>query len=257
MIWTWNLNPVAFSIFGLDVRWYGLCYLLGFFLCLHLGYKILKISHHQSPIIKHISKKKFEDLIFGAFLFGVLGGRLGEFIFYSPATFWADPLEVFKIWHGGMSIHGGIIGAVVFLLWWTRKHYLSFFTITDSVVIPLTLALAFGRLANFINGELVGTATDQTWGVIFPHIDELARHPSQLYEMGKNFLLAGILFWVWKKGCSQKAGTLSALFLIGYGVLRFCIEFFREPDGVLWILSTGQVLCVGMIGVGIFIHKNT
>lgn len=260
MIWTWHLDPVAFPVFGLDVRWYGLCYLLGFFLCLHLGYKILKITHQSSPIMKQVSKNKYEDLIFGAFLFGVLGGRLGEFLFYSPSIFWTNPFEIFKIWHGGMSIHGGILGAVAFLFVWTRKMKTPFLLITDSIAIPLALALGFGRLANFINGELVGIPTDQSWGVIFPHVDELARHPSQLYEMGKNFLLAGVLFWIWEKNLAKQTGFLSAFFLIGYGILRFGIEFFREPDGMVGMLSTGQVLCFVMILFGglfcFFIQKH-
>lgn len=237
----WNFDPVAFSVFSLEVRWYGLSYLLGFFLCLHVGYAI------SQKIKLNMPQKTFEDLIFGMFLFGVLGGRLGEFLFYSPGTFFSHPLEVFKIWHGGMSIHGGILGVLLFLFWKSQKNKLPFLKLADSIVIPLALALGFGRLANFINGELVGIPTDQTWGVIFPHIDALLRHPSQLYEAGKNFFLAGVLFYGLQKKWWHQTGLLFYSFLLGYGMLRFFIEFFREPDGQLGPLSTGQGLCLLMI----------
>lgn len=246
----WDFDPVAFSFFGLDVRWYGLSYLLGFFLCLHLGYFIGK------SIDLKISRKSFEDIIFGMFLYGIVGGRLGEFLFYSPTTFFTDPLEIFKIWHGGMSIHGGVLGTLLFLLWSSRKKNFPFWKITDSIVIPLALALGFGRIANFINGELVGVPTDQTWGIIFPHVDNLLRHPSQLYETGKNFLLAFILFYCFRKDYWKHVGTLSGVFLVGYGVFRFCIEFFREPDGMVGELSMGQVLCLFMVLVGILVLRK-
>ncbi len=246
---TWNLDPIAFSLFGLDVRWYGLSYVLGFFLVLIIGHKIILRTGLK------VSKSDFENLVFGLFFIGIVGGRLGEFLFYAPQTFLEDPLEVFKIWHGGMSIHGGILAAILFGVWWAKKHKISFYCLADSLVIPLAIALGVGRIANFINGELVGIPTDQSWGVIFPHVDDLFRHPSQLYEAGKNFILAGLLMWLLIKDFWKKPGFLFSVFLIGYGVLRFIIEFCREPDGMIWVLSTGQVLCLGMVVFGLTIRK--
>lgn len=249
MKWIWNLDPVAFSIFGLDIRWYGLVYIFGFFLALYWGW-YLWIS--INPKIK-IKKEQFENLIFGTFFFGVLGGRIGEFLFYSPKTFIYDFFEIFKVWNGGMSIHGGILGSIIFIIFWTRKNNIHFLRVTDILVLPLAITLFLGRGANFLNGELVGTLTDQSWGVVFPHVDEYLRHPSQIYEMVKNLLLFGILSFGFQKKLWKKGGFLSGIFLIGYGSFRFFIEFFREPDGWIYFLSTGQVLCILMIVIGGFV----
>ncbi len=239
----WNFDPVAFSLFGLDVRWYGLAYIFGFFLTLLWGYRI------QAQLLgdKKLTKEQFENLTFGMFVGGVLGGRIGEFLFYSPETFVHDPFEILKMWHGGMSIHGGILGAIGYAFFFARAKKIPLLRLLDVFVLPLAVTLIFGRFANFVNGELVGRATGTDWGVIFPHIDNVLRHPSQLYEVGKNIVLSGVLFLVFKKGYGKYVGLLSTTFLAGYGVLRFGIEFFREPDGMIWILTTGQVLCVAMI----------
>ena len=244
----WDFDPVAFSLFGLGVRWYGISYVVGFFLCLRLGFWFAR------QLEVEVSRVEFEDFVFWGFVFGVVGGRIGEIVFYRPEILFSDPLEIFKIWHGGMSIHGGILGAVGYGLFFCFRNSTDpwnlFLRLSDSLMIPLALALALGRGANFLNGELWGVVTDQSWGVVFPHVDSLLRHPSQLYEMGKNFLLAGVLFLFFRFGVVKWAGGLFASFLVGYGVLRFFIEFFREPDGILWVFSTGQVLCLIMIGVG-------
>ncbi len=246
----WDFDPVAFSLLGLPVRWYGISYILGLFLALFIGYRI------NAKVGLNIAKKDFENLVFGLFICGIIGGRVGEFLFYVPATFWTDPLEILKLWHGGMSIHGGILGALAFGYWWTKKHKISFLQIADVFTIPLAIALIFGRITNFINGELVGMPTDQTWGVVFPHIDELFRHPSQLYEAGKNLVLVAVLSVLFYRGFWKKTGFLFVTFLAGYGILRFLIEYFREPDGMIWIFSTGQVLCLGMILAGLLIAKK-
>ncbi len=239
----WDLNPVAFSVFGLDVRWYGLVYIFGFFLTLLWGYAIQKTLLKE----KQLTKDQFENVVFGMFVAGVLGGRIGEFLFYAPQTFITHPMEILKVWHGGMSIHGGILGAVGYAFFFTRKHKIPLLRLLDVFVIPLAVTLIFGRVANFMNGELVGRATGTDWGVIFPHIDNVLRHPSQLYETGKNIVLSGFLLLLFQKGYGKYVGMLTAGFLAGYGILRFCIEFFREPDGMIWILSTGQALCLVMI----------
>ncbi len=251
MIYTWNINPVVISLFGLDVRWYGLVYVLGFFFGMFLMKRLF------ANINLKIEEKVFENLAFGTFFVGVLGGRLGEFLFYSPQTFWENPAEIFKIWHGGMSIHGGILFAIIFLIFFCRKHKLPLLTVLDVLAIPVTIVLAFGRIANFINGELVGKPTDQTWGVIFPHVDNLLRHPSQIYESGRNFLLAAILLTLFKKEYWKKPGIIFSLAFIFYGILRFAVDYFRTPDGMIWIFSTGQFLCLLMvISGGILLKKQ-
>jgi phosphatidylglycerol---prolipoprotein diacylglyceryl transferase len=248
----WNFDPVAFSLLGLDVRWYGLVYIFGFFLTLLWGHRI------QANLLqdKKLTKDQFENLLFGMFICGVAGGRIGEFLFYSPETFVTNPLEILKMWHGGMSIHGGILGAVAFGLFYTRKHNVPLLRILDAVVIPLAVTLIFGRLANFINGELVGRMTQTDWGMIFPHIDNALRHPSQLYEAGKNVLLSGFLFLLLKRGYGEYKGILTTGFLSGYGILRFVIEFFREPSGMVWFFTTGQALCLVMIVFALLLAKS-
>jgi len=239
----WNINPVAFSLMGLDVRWYGIAYILGFFIALFLGWKI------QNKILKNksLNKKDWENLCFWIFISGVIGGRIGHFLFYSPNVFISDPWEILQIWQGGMSIHGGIIGAVIFTLFWSKIRKIPFLSLFDVFVIPLAIALFLGRISNFINGELVGRITNQEWGIIFPHIDNLLRHPSQLYEAGKNLVIALILTFLFLHKYKNKTGFLTFMFLILYGSFRFSLEFFREPHGMMSLLTTGQFLCVIMI----------
>ena len=244
MIYSWDLNPIALSLMGLEIRWYGIAYVLGFFIAMHLGWKywqILKVG---------ADKKVFEDFVFSTFIAGIIGGRLGLFLFYSPEIIFSNPIELLKVWNGGMSIHGGILGATLWGLWQCKKQKWNPLRIADIFMLPLAIGLIFGRLANFVNGELYGRATDQTWGVIFPHIDELLRHPSQLYEASKNLIIATILYAVIKKGAFKSPGLLTAIMLIGYGVLRFMIEYVREPERYIGLLTTGQALCVVMTTIG-------
>jgi len=252
----WQDYSVAFSVFGLDVRWYGIAYVAGFFLTTYLGWWIFrKISRD----FKKLDFKRWEDLMFGIFFAGILGGRIGEFLFYSPEVFLNNPLEIFQIWHGGMSIHGGLLGALIFAIYWTRKHKISLLEISDAVVIPLSITLGFGRITNFLNGELAGIPTNSDWGVIFPQVDNLLRHPTQLYESLGSFVLAGILWLVLKETTSPspspaRRGNLTVIFLAGYGITRFIIEFWKSPDGwELLGLSTGQWLCLVMIALAIII----
>jgi phosphatidylglycerol:prolipoprotein diacylglycerol transferase len=247
MKFIWHFDPVLFSIFGLDIRWYGLAYIAGFFLALFLSPKIA-----QKKNLK-ISKIDFENLLFGIFLSGVIGGRLGFFLFYSLETFSTNFLEIFRIWHGGMSIHGGILGATIFGILWSKIHKKNALEIFDTLALPLAIALGFGRIANFINGELVGVPTDQSWGIIFPHIDNLYRHPSQLYETIKNWVLALILFVLCLKNYGNKKGFFSFVFLFGYGLMRSGIEFFREETSQILGISTGQVLSIILVFIALII----
>jgi len=244
MIYTWNLNPIALSVMGLEIRWYGLAYILGFFLALHLGW------HYWQQQKLGTDKKVFENFVFSTFMAGIIGGRLGLFLFYSPLTLITDPLEIFQVWHGGMSIHGGVLGATLWGLWQCKKLKLEPLKVADIFMLPLAIGLFLGRITNFINGELYGRVTDQNWGVIFPHVDGLMRHPSQLYEASKNLLLVTIIYAIIRKGGFKKPGLITAIMLIGYGVLRFMIEFFREPESYIGLLTTGQALCVVLITIG-------
>ncbi len=218
----WNADPTAFSLFGFDIRWYGIVYALGFFFCDWMGWRAMKKKNV-------INKKQWDNFILGVFILGVLGGRFGEFLFYSPQTFWTDPLEILQIWKGGMSIHGGLISALLWIWFWCKKEKVSPLLLTDALVFPLVIVLIFGRITNWMNGELWGRPTNGNWGVIFPHVDFVPRHPSQLYEAGKYLVLALLLGGIHQLPRWQKPGVQTALFLAGYGILRFIIEFFREP----------------------------
>lgn len=243
MIYTHNIDPIAISIGGFSIYWYGIVYLLGFLFTERVGF-LWQQKYSASPL----GKDDWQSLVFGVFLCGVLGGRLGEFLFYSPSTFLTAPWEILKVWHGGMSIHGGILGAVIYLLLMQKKLGQSFLSMTDKLVTPLAFVLIFGRIANFINAELIGRPTDGSWGVIFPQYDNIPRYPSQLFESCKNLLLFSVLFLSGKR--NPQTGTLTSIFLMGYGIMRFLIEFVREPDGMIGIFSTGQWLCLGMILIG-------
>ena len=247
----WNFNPIAFSVFGVTVRWYGLTYLLGAVFGATIGFKtqkkLLKQPLHRSDWI---------DLVSSTLIAGIIGGRLGEFLFYQTDILLSDPLEVLAIWNGGMSIHGGILGAALYLWFFTKSKNISFLRMADSLVIPLSLSLAFGRIANFINGELPGQPTNTDWGVIFPHVDNVLRHPTQLYESGWSFIttiLLALLFWTHK----TKKGNLSAWFLVLYGVGRFIIEFWKTGNRY-GEFTIGQYLCMVMVvfAIGIW-YKHT
>ena len=244
----WAQDPIAFSILSLDVRWYGIIYALGFIFAEWYGWHRIKDSNK-------VTRKQWESAILGTFFFGVLGGRLGEFIFFSPEVLVSNPLEVLFIWHGGMAIQGGLIGALIWLWHWSRKHKVSPLLLTDALALPLAIVLIFGRWANWMNGELWGRPTGTDWGVIFPHVDELLRHPTQLYEVAKNTLLASIIFLVEKKQ-SRTLGLATTILIGGYGILRFIIEFYRDSDIIFLGLTTGQLLCLAMIaGAGVLVYK--
>ena len=242
----WDFDPVAFTIGGLPVRWYGLVYVIGFV----WGLFFIQWFHPYF-FNRKLDKNIIENLAFGTFLSGVVGGRLGYFLFYQAATFIQNPLEIFQTWHGGMSIHGGIVGSLLFIAWWCRRHQIPFLRVTDMCTIPLAVVLIFGRAANFINGELVGRPTGSEWGIVYPFLDEVPRHPSQLYEAAKNLLLALTLTGLACTDLRHKEGLLTGMFLTGYGVLRFVIEYVREPNAYLWIFTIGQVLCLDMIVLGL------
>ncbi|MBP6020851.1 MAG: prolipoprotein diacylglyceryl transferase [Burkholderiaceae bacterium] len=250
-----EINPIALQIGPIAVHWYGLMYLIGFALVWVLGR--WRIKHGKTDL----SSQDLEDIIFYSVLGVIAGGRLGYVLFYKPAYYLAHPLEIFYLWEGGMAFHGGLVGVIVVLLLYARKRQKTLLEIGDFVAPLIPLGLAAGRIGNFINGELWGRTTTLPWGMVFPQTgDGLARHPSQLYEMAlEGFVLFALLWWFARK--PRPVGQISALFLIGYGVFRFLLEYTREPDYFLGLLagglSMGQLLSLPMIAAGviIFVHS--
>jgi phosphatidylglycerol:prolipoprotein diacylglycerol transferase len=243
-----NIDPIAFSIGPLAVRWYGLMYLVGFAAAWWLGSR--RIRQEKAPI----SRKQFDDLIFVGVLGVILGGRLGYVLFYKPAHYAANPLEIFAVWQGGMSFHGGLLGVTVAMWLFARRQGVDFLRLTDFLAPLCPLGIAAGRLGNFINGELYGRVTDLPWGMVFRHAGDAPRHPSQLYQLALEGLVLFALLW-WFSSKPRPRGQISGLFLIGYGVLRFIAEFAREPDAFLGLLALGltmgQWLSLPMIAVGL------
>ena len=242
-----NFDPVVFSIGPLAVRWYGLMYLTAFGCVWWLGSR--RIGKGVAPI----TREQFDDMIFFGILGVIVGGRLGYVLFYKPAYYLAHPLEVFAVWQGGMSFHGGFLGVLLAMAWFARKTDRRWLDIMDFLAPLVPLGLAAGRLGNFINGELWGRVTDVAWGMVFRGAGPLPRHPSQLYEMATEGLLLFVLLWFYSAR-RRPRGAVSGLFLIGYGLARFACEYTREPDDYLGLLalgmSMGQWLSAPMVIAG-------
>jgi phosphatidylglycerol:prolipoprotein diacylglycerol transferase len=248
-----QFDPVALQIGPLAIHWYGLMYLFAFAQFLILG----RIRLRQSPYAAmQWTFKDVEDILFWGVLGVIIGGRLGYVLFYMPGFYLSNPLSIFKLWEGGMSFHGGLLGVLLALLWFAKRRQLSYFVLTDFVAPRVPLGLAFGRIGNFINGELWGRPSDWPWAMVFPAVDQVARHPSQLYQFAGEGLLLAILLWTYARK-PRRPGQISGLFLIGYGALRFMAEFAREPDAFLGLLglglSMGQWLSLPMIALGVYL----
>ena len=251
-----DIDPVALQIGPVSVRWYGLMYVLAFTLFVGLGR--LRLERPNRPF----AVKELDDLLVYGVLGVVLGGRLGYVLFYKPAAYLADPISVFKVWEGGMSFHGGLLGVALSLLLFAQRHRIAFLELTDFVVPLVPLGLAAGRLGNFINGELWGrvASAELPWAMIFPRAnDGLARHPSQLYEFALEGIVLFCVLWLFSRK-DRPRGQISALFLMCYGLFRFGVEFTREPDSFLGLLhlglSMGQWLSLPMIIVGVWLWSN-
>ena len=244
-----QIDPIAISLGPLAVRWYGLMYLLGFGIAF-----VLARSRIKRGMSGDISYAIFDALFFFSVLGVVLGGRLGYVLFYNPAYYFSHPLDILSVWQGGMSFHGGFLGVLLAMAYIARKHRMGWLAITDFIAPLIPPALAAGRIGNFINGELWGRVTDLPWGMVFRGAGPLPRHPSQLYEFALEGVLLFAILWLYSAR-PRPRGAVSAMFLIGYGGLRFCAEFFREPDDFLGLLalglSMGQWLSVPMILAGI------
>ncbi|SBV36964.1 phosphatidylglycerol-prolipoprotein diacylglyceryl transferase [uncultured Stenotrophomonas sp.] len=279
MIQLHDIDPIAFSLGPIRVHWYGIMYLLGFAAAWWLGR-----SRIRSGRLPGVDMNGFSDLLFYAMLGVVLGGRIGYMLFYATSEFLHNPLILLRVWEGGMSFHGGLLGVMAAGWWWTRKHRLHYFDTLDFVAPLVPLGLGFGRLGNFVGGELWGKFTQAGWGVVFPHaplkdvpaglptmeqlmsaaqirqdyaaglLDQYARHPSQLYEA----LLEGLVMFavLWTFSMKPRARyAVSGLFALLYGCFRFLVEFVRMPDNGVYLafgwFTRGQLLSLPLVALGL------
>jgi len=261
-MFTHNLDPVLFDFGFIAIRWYSLAYIGGILAGWWLGKKL--INKRFKSIGQQFNLKKFDDLITYLIISMIVGGRLGYIIFYNLGYYISNPLDILKIWEGGMSFHGALIGIIIGTYLFSEREKISCLFLLDIIGCVSPIGLFFGRISNFINGELIGKVTSVSWGIVFPNIDMLVRHPSQLYEA----LLEGVVLFfilnifIFKK--NYRTGTCSFLFLVFYGIFRIFSEIFREPDPQLGyfldFFSMGTILSFLMILFGmiifIFIRKN-
>jgi phosphatidylglycerol---prolipoprotein diacylglyceryl transferase len=246
-----QFDPVAVHLGPMAIRWYGLMYVLAFVMFWLLGKYRIRTQPQQG-----FDEKQLEDMLFYGVLGVVLGGRLGYVLFYKLSYYLANPIDIFKVWQGGMSFHGGFLGVLIAMWWFSRKSKKHWLQVTDFIAPLVPLGYAAGRAGNFINGELPGRITTVPWGMWFPQVDAVAtaRHPSQLYQLALDGVMLFIVLWLFSRK-PKPMGAVSGLFLIGYGTFRIITEFAREPDDFLGFLalglSMGQWLSVPMIIAGI------
>lgn len=246
-----HLNPVALDLGFFQIKWYSLAYIAG--ILAGWWYMLKLIEQPGAPM----AKRHVDDVVFYMTLGIILGGRIGYVLFYRPDML-LHPADVFKLWEGGMSFHGGLLGVVIALVLFARKHRLSLFRVADYIACCVPFGLFFGRLANFVNGELWGRPTTVPWAIIFPRAGPEPRHPSQLYEAGlEGIVLFTVLWWLfWRTDARYQPGKLTGTFLLGYGLIRFCLEKLRQPDAGLehlwWGLTMGQTLSVPLILLGLW-----
>ncbi|NYT42575.1 prolipoprotein diacylglyceryl transferase [Sphingomonas sp. R-74633] len=250
-----GLNKVALSLGFFDIKWYSLAYIAG--ILVGWWYLLRLLREPGAPM----SKKHADDLVFYATLGIIVGGRLGYVLFYGLDRFIQHPLDIFKLWDGGMSFHGGVIGTTLAIILMCRQQKLNWLRVHDYVACVVPFGLFFGRLANFVNGELWGKPADLPWAIVFPGAGDMARHPSQLYEAGLEGVVLFAILWFafWRTRARYAPGKLVGIFLLGYGCFRFFVEYFREPDaqfdGTIFasFIHMGQVLCLPMIVGGIYL----
>lgn len=247
-----EFNEFAIQFGNFGIRWYALAYIAGLLIGFHL---LKREARKPDSVMPSVAL----DSLMNYVLIGIIaGGRLGYVLFYNAGYFLSHPLDIFKIWQGGMSFHGGLIGVSLAMILLARRQNIPVLAISDRVSMVLPIGLFFGRIANFINGELWGRVTDVPWAMVFPHSDGAPRHPSQLYEAGLEGLVLGlVMLFGYRKGWLAHHGRLTAIMLLGYGASRYVIEFAREPDaqlGVLFgIITMGQILCLPMVAGGLYL----
>ena len=248
-----NIDPVLISIGPLAIRWYSLAYIAG----LLLGWRLLHRLAKRAP--KVADEAAVDDYLVWVTLGVILGGRFGYVVFYNFVYYFENPLAVFAVWRGGMSFHGGLIGVIVATVIFCRRRGVDLWPFADRVACVTPLGLFFGRMANFINGELMGRVTDVPWAMVFPRGGPEPRHPSQIYEaLGEGALLFGVLMWLaGNETLRRRAGFLTGIFLIGYGLTRTVAELFRQPDLHLGFFSLGttmgQWLSVPLLVMGVYL----
>ena len=254
-MFTNNFDPIAFQIFSLEIRWYSLAYIAGIL----IGWLYCKKKIIKDNILLNL----FDDFITYLIIGIILGGRLGYALFYNLNYYFESPIEIFMVWNGGMSFHGGLIGVIIASLIYSKKHKIDHFIFLDLVALTAPIGIFFGRLANFINSELYGIPAEVPWAVTFVQIDNLARHPSQLYEAFlEGIILFLILLHFRRKNYLKKPGLISSLFLIFYSIFRFIVEFFRSPDPqlgyILLNLTMGQIISIIFLIIGgfLFFYKK-
>ena len=256
MTYIHNINPVMFEIFSIKLYWYGFMYALSFII---IDYLVVQASKNKTIVLTEYQAERFTLVILFS---AIIGGRLGYIIFYDPSFYFYNPMSIFYIWEGGMSFHGGLIGAFIASVFIAKKNKIELLDVTDIIALYVPIGLFFGRIGNFINSELFGIPTSGSWGVVFVAVDEYPRHPSMLYEA---FLEGLILYAVLTiiKNKNVRAGIISGYFLLLYGTFRFLIEFVRLPDAHIgyiyydWV-TMGQILTFPMIIFGlILIYKKS
>jgi len=246
-----NFNPVAFEIFSLEIRWYSLAYIFGII----FGWYFCKKKIIKDEKLLSL----FDDLVTYLIIGIILGGRLGYIFFYNPEYYLNNFYEIFKIWNGGMSFHGGLIGVIIATFIFCKQHKINHYIFLDAISIVAPIGIFFGRIANFLNSELIGRETDVFWSVKFLTIDNISRHPSQIYEaIFEGLILFLILSYFSKKEFFKKPGLISSLFIIFYSFFRFILEFFREPDNHIGLLAydltLGQFISILFLISGIFLY---
>ncbi len=253
-----DFDPVAFSIGPLAVRWYGLAYIAAFIFANWYMKRLVTTPKLWPGTVPTLAREQVDDLFFWTMLGVILGGRLGYVLFYEPLRYLAAPLDIFKVWDGGMSFHGGFLGVVAACLIWGRQQGVRLDRLLDLGAAAVPVGLGFGRLANFINGELYGRVTDVPWAVAFPTAGG-ARHPSQLYEMALEgvalFIAVNVAVWAYR--ALARPGRASAIFAMGYAASRMAVETVREPDAFLGtfggFLTMGMILSLPLFAVGVWL----
>ncbi len=252
------IDPIALKVGALELRWYGIMYLLAFLIAWALGrYRVRLSQTHPHPIYKPWTSVQYDDLLTLGMLGVILGGRFGFVLFYDLPSYLNDPSEIFRIWNGGMSFHGGLLGVLVAMWYYARRNGRSFLEVMDFVAPFVAPGLFFGRIGNFINGELWGNVSSVPWAVVFPHAGHLPRHPSQLYEALLEGLLLFTVVWLYSAK-PRKLGAVAGSFSICYGLARFLVEFVRTPDAHLgymafgW-MTMGQILSIPLILIGLWL----
>ena len=250
------IDPIAIEIGPIAIRWYALAYVVSILISWRYMIRLVRRSTEK------IQSAHIDDLIVWATLGIILGGRIGYTMFYKPAYFLDNPLEILAIWRGGMSFHGGLLGVLIAVYLYTLRRKIGFISLGDIVVCSAPIGLFFGRIANFINGELFGRASDAPWAMVFPHGGSEPRHPSQLYEAGlEGLVLFAVLAWlVYRTPALERPGLLSGVFFAGYGITRIIAEMFREPDAHLGFLAAGttmgQLLSLPLVIIGAWlVHR--